>query len=84
MLNRDFILKNFFNKMNELKRQGCKEVKMSYNEMFDLFMVINELLSDYYSKTFENIEKINNLTFSYNDGNENIILDSGSFDKDKK
>ena len=53
MLNRDFILKNFFNKLNELRKQGCKETKMSYNEINDLSMVILELLSDYYSKTFD-------------------------------
>ncbi len=78
MLNRDFILKNFFNKLNELRKQGCKETKMSYNEINDLSMVILELLSDYYSKTFENIEKINNLTFESGD----VILDGGQLRKD--
>lgn len=78
MLNRDFILKNFFNKLYELRKQGVKEVKLTYNEINDLSMVILELLSDYYSKTFENIEKINNLTFESGD----VILDGGQLRKD--
>lgn len=78
MINRDFILKTFFNKINLLKRQGNKELKLTYDEANDLSLCISELLADYYSKTYDVIEKINNLTFDEGE----LSLDAGFMKKD--
>lgn len=50
-MNREFVLKNFFNKSKEAKRQGVKDIKLSLIEMEDLNQCLCELLSEYFSKT---------------------------------
>lgn len=74
-MNRDFVLKTFMNKLNEAKRQNVKDVKLSMKEMDDLGFCIYELLSEYYSKTIDNVKNSD-----IKNDNE-MILDGGVLKK---
>lgn len=73
-MNRDFVLKNFWNKLSEAKRQNVREVRMSLKEIDDLGFVIYELMSEYYNKTIDNVKKI-----SDNLEEEFFKMDGGNF-----
>lgn len=73
-MNRDFVLKNFWNKLSEAKRQNVREVRMSLKEIDDLGFVIYELMSEYYNKTIDNVKKI-----SDNLEEESFKMDGGNF-----
>lgn len=73
-MNRDFVLKNFWNKLSEAKRQNVREVRMSLKEIDDLGFVIYELMSEYYNKTIDNVKKTSN-----NLEEESFKMDGGNF-----
>lgn len=73
-MNRDFVLKNFWNKLSEAKRQNVREVRMSLKEIDDLGFVIYELMSEYYNKTIDNVKKT-----SDNLEEESFKMDGGNF-----
>jgi hypothetical protein len=75
MLNRDFVLKNFFNKVNECKRQNARELRFSANEVYDLSLAVSELLSEYFSKTIDKVKESDTM------GDEEMTLDGGVFRK---
>lgn len=72
-MNRDFILKNFFNKLKLAKQQNSKNVILTVSELNDLGDCIIELLSEYYNKTFNNKNNDNN------DNDDKITMDGGTF-----
>lgn len=73
-MNRDFVLKNFWNKLTEAKKQNAREVRMSLKEIDDLGFVIYELMSEYYNKTIDSVKKTNN-----NLEEESFKMDGGNF-----
>lgn len=73
-MNRDFVLKNFWNKLTEAKKQNVREVRMSLKEIDDLGFVIYELMSEYYNNTIDNIKKPSN-----NSENTEFKMDGGNF-----
>lgn len=74
-MNRDFVLKNFWNKLTEAKKQNAREVRMSLKEIDDLGFVIYELMSEYYNKTIDNVKKGEPTTNS----EEEFKMDGGQF-----
>lgn len=74
-MNRDFVLKNFWNKLTEAKKQNVREVRMSLKEIDELGFVIYELMSEYYNKTIDNV-KTNSKTTNEEDSFE---MDGGKF-----
>jgi len=75
MLNRDYVLKNFFNKVHQCKIQNAKELKFSANEVYDLSLAVSELLSEYFSKTIDKVKENDNMI------EEEMTLDGGAFKK---
>lgn len=73
MLNRDYVLKNFFNKVHQCKIQNAKELKFSANEVYDLSLAVLELLSEYFSKTIDKVKENDNMV------EEEMTLDGGAF-----
>lgn len=73
-MNREFVLKNFFSKLKEAKRQGVKDIRISLTEMDDLGQCLYELLSEYYSKTIIDFKskKVDNDDTEYS-------MDGGTF-----
>lgn len=76
-MNRDFVLKNFWNKLTEAKKENVREIRLSLKEMDELGFVIYELLGEYFNKTIDNVK--NN---DYNDNNDEVILDGGNLNKE--
>lgn len=76
-MNRDFVLKNFWNKLTEAKKENVREIRLSLKEMDELGFVIYELLGEYFNKTIDNVKNNDN----YND-NEEVILDGGNLNKE--
>lgn len=75
MINRDFVLKNFWEKLREAKRQNVRDVRMTLKEIDELGYVIYELLTEYYNKTIDNVKQ----SSSDNDSEESFKMDGGSF-----
>ena len=85
-MNRDIVLKNFFNKLKEAKSQNVRDVRLSLKEMDDLGYILFELTSEFYDKVMtssnkvnkQNDEVINNkyliLKYPYNNSNENMAV----------
>lgn len=76
-MNRDFVLKNFWNKLTEAKKENVREIRLSLKEMDELGFVIYELLGEYFNKTIDNVKNNDN----YNDSEE-VILDGGNLNKE--
>ena len=81
-MNRDIVLKNFFNKLKEAKRQNVRDVRLSLKEMDDLGYVLFELTSEFYDKVMTSSNKVN----KQNDEGDNMsspndepTIDGGSF-----
>lgn len=66
---RENILKKFFNRIKESKRNNLKEVRIPMKELEDLGAVVHEMLVEFYSNKME--EK--------NDTNETIDISGGSW-----
>lgn len=75
MINRDFVLKNFWEKLREAKRQNVRDVRMTLKEIDELGYVIYELLTEYYNKTIDNVKQ----SSSDNDSEESFKMDGGAF-----
>jgi len=69
---RDMVLKNFYNKLNEARRQNVRDVRLSLKEMEDLGNVLFELTSEFYGKVIESPASINR-------PNDDVSMDGGSF-----
>ena len=52
-MDRDYVLKSYFNKVSEAKKQNIRELRMSVKELDDIGYILYELLSEYYNKTIE-------------------------------
>ena len=76
-MNRDFVLKNFWNKLTEAKKENVREIRLSLKEMDELGFVIYELLGEYFSKTIDNVKNNGNY-----DDNDEVILDGGNLNKE--
>jgi len=50
---REAILKKFFNRVKESKRNNLKEVRIPMKELEDLGAVIYEMLAEFYSEKME-------------------------------
>lgn len=81
-MNRDIVLKNFFNKLKEAKSQNVRDVRLSLKEMDDLGYVLFELTSEFYDKVMTSSNKVN----KQNDEGDNMsspndepTIDGGSF-----
>lgn len=76
-MNRDVVLKNFFNKLREAKRQGNKDIRLSLIEMDNLGQCVFELLAEYYNKTISIVKNQTNTV----ETNEEVeyTMDGGSF-----
>lgn len=72
-MSRDTIIKTFYNKVFEAKRLNMREIKFLTKDMEQLAFVINELTSEYFSNTIEEIKN------NKNDEAENHSMDGGSF-----
>ena len=59
-MNRDFVLKNFWNKLTEAKKENVREIRLSLKEMDELGFVIYELLGEYFNKTIDNVKNNDN------------------------
>ena len=73
-MNREYVLKNFWNKLAEAKRQNVRDVRMSLKEIDDLGFVIYELLTEYYNKTIDGVKNASN-----NEDDGAYEMDGGSF-----
>ena len=73
-MNREYVLKNFWNKLAEAKRQNVRDVRMSLKEIDDLGFVIYELLTEYYNKTIDGVKNSSN-----NEDDGAYEMDGGSF-----
>lgn len=73
-MNRDFVLKNFWNKLTEAKKENVREIRLSLKEMDELGFVIYELLGEYFNKTIDNVKN--------NDNYDEVILDGGNLNKE--
>ena len=71
----DFVLKNFWEKLREAKRQNVRDVRMTLKEIDELGYVIYELLTEYYNKTIDNVKQ----SSSDNDSEESFKMDGGTF-----
>ena len=58
-MNRDIVLKNFFNKLKEAKSQNVRDVRLSLKEMDDLGYILFELTSEFYDKVMTSSNKVN-------------------------
>lgn len=76
-MNRDFVLKNFWNKLTEAKKENVREIRLSLKEMDELGFVIYELLGEYFNKTIDNVKNNGNY-----DDNDEVILDGGNLNKE--
>ncbi len=81
-MNRDIVLKNFFNKLKEAKSQNVRDVRLSLKEMDDLGYILFELTSEFYDKVMTSSNKVN----KQNDEGDNMsspndepTIDGGSF-----
>ena len=79
-MNREVILNNFFGKLTALQNQRAKEMRLSIKEAEEIAIVINELLTHFYSKvsSFQDSIKpgeVKVVPFS----NDDVIMDGGSF-----
>ena len=82
-MNRDVVLKNFYNKLKEAKAQNARDVRLSLKEMDDLGYVLYELTSEFYEKIMSSAGQINkpkpggdgNMLFS----TDEFTMDGGSF-----
>lgn len=70
---REIVLKNFWDKLKEAKRQNAKDIRLSLKEMDDLGFVIFELLSQHYNNTVQ--EKPS----QEDDNEEKLSLSGGGF-----
>ena len=76
-MNRDFVLKNFRNKLTEAKKENVREIRLSLKEMDELGFVIYELLGEYFNKTIDNVKNNDN-----DNDNDEVILDGGNLNKE--
>ena len=81
-MNRDIVVKNFFNKLKEAKSQNVRDVRLSLKEMDDLGYILFELTSEFYDKVMTSSNKVN----KQNDEGDNMsspndepTRDGGSF-----
>ena len=81
-MNRDVVLKNFFNKLKEAKSKNSRDVRLSLKEMDDLGYILFELTSEFYDKVMTSSNKVN----KQNDEGDNMsspndepTIDGGSF-----
>ena len=77
-MNRDYVLKNFWNKLTDAKKQNVREVRLSLKELDDLGFVIYELMSEYYNKTIEGVKNGESQSSSSN-SNDEFKMDGGQF-----
>ncbi len=72
-MDRDYVLKSYFNKVSEAKKQNIRELRMSVKELDDIGYILYELLSEYYNKT---IDIVKNSSPSVE---EEFKMDGGTF-----
>lgn len=81
-MNRDIVLKNFFNKLKEAKSQNVRDVRLSLKEMDDLGYILFELTSEFYDKVMTSSNKVNKQNDegdSMSSSNDEPTIDGGSF-----
>lgn len=81
-MNRDVVLKNFFNKLKEAKSQNVRDVRLSLKEMDDLGYILFELTSEFYDKVMTSSNKVNKQNDegdSVSSPNDEPTIDGGSF-----
>ena len=81
-MNRDIVLKNFFNKLKEAKSQNVRDVRLSLKEMDDLGYILFELTSEFYDKVMTSSNKVNKQNDegdSVSSPNDEPTIDGGSF-----
>lgn len=81
-MNRDVVLKNFFNKLKEAKSQNVRDVRLSLKEMDDLGYILFELTSEFYDKVMTSSNKVNKQNDegdSMSSPNDEPTIDGGSF-----
>lgn len=81
-MNRDIVLKNFFNKLKEAKSQNVRDVRLSLKEMDDLGYILFELTSEFYDKVMTSSNKVNKQNDegdSMSSPNDEPTIDGGSF-----
>ena len=81
-MNRDIVLKNFFNKLKEAKNQNVRDVRLSLKEMDDLGYILFELTSEFYDKVMTSSNKVNKQNDegdSMSSPNDEPTIDGGSF-----
>lgn len=61
---REAILKKFFNRIKESKRNNLKEVRIPMKELEDLGAVIYEMLAEFYSEKMEEKEESDSIELS--------------------
>jgi hypothetical protein len=61
---REAILKKFFNRVKESKRNNLKEVRIPMKELEDLGAVIYEMLAEFYSEKMEEKEESDSIELS--------------------
>ena len=81
-MNRDIVLKNFFEKLKEAKSQNVRDVRLSLKEMDDLGYILFELTSEFYDKVMTSSNKVNKQNDegdSMSSPNDEPTIDGGSF-----
>lgn len=72
-MDRDYVLKSYFNKVSEAKKQNIRELRMSVKELDDIGYILYELLSEYYNKTIDIVKNSSTST------EEEFKMDGGTF-----
>ena len=72
-MDRDYVLKSYFNKVSEAKKQNIRELRMSVKELDDIGYILYELLSEYYNKTIDTVKNSSTST------EEEFKMDGGTF-----
>ena len=72
-MDRDYVLKSYFNKVSEAKKQNIRELRMSVKELDDIGYILYELLSEYYNKTIDTVKN------SSTSSEEEFKMDGGTF-----
>lgn len=73
MLNREYVLKNFWDKLRLAKQMNAKDVRLTLKEMDDLGFCIYELLTEYYNKTIDKTKQ------NGEDETVEVKMDGGKF-----
>lgn len=78
-MNREVVLKNFYNKLKEARSQNVRDVRLSLKEMEDIGYVLYELTAEYYGRTIGKPVSNTVKESSKENDEEQFTMDGGRF-----